>query len=330
MEFIITNAVGVEQFPLKYIGNLDIDLGDTNDFALEIPLAEYNPVVHEYGCQIFAPNTEYGGIITRKNPVDSETISLGGHTWRGWIANKIIEPPQGQAYRIVSGDANAVIRGLFADKLGELFIVDSNNSGIQINNYQIPRYVTLLDGIEGMLSTVGARLRIYYAQGASNETGRVHVCAVPVTDYSEDVEFNRDDKIKFDITEERGGVNHLVCMGKGELTERLIVHLYVSKNGSIGNQKYYTGLQEIAEVFDYSSAEDEMSLVEYGIKRLRERMNYKECNATVVNNLQLEIGDIVGGRERITNTVLKSPVVQKILKIESNRETIEYKVKGEN
>ncbi len=48
---------------------------------------------------------------------------------------------------------------------------------------------------------------------------------------------------------------------------------------------------------------------------------------SAANGTELEIGDVVGGRERITGTVMKVPVAGKILRIQKGKETIEYKAK---
>lgn len=327
MEMIITNAKGEEQAILEEMDNFDLDLGDTDDFVFEIPLSGYDPGMHGKGCQIFAPGTEYGGIISGREITKDGIVRLSGHTWRGRLARKVIEPPAGQDYRVVSGEANTVIRSLVGDQLGGLFVVDEEDSGITISSHQIPRYATLLAGIEEMLEKKGARLKIYYVQGPSNGAGAVHLCAVPVADYSGEIEFSEDCRLRLSIKEEQGGINHLICLGKGDLKERLVRHLYVQADGSIGTKKHFSGLDEQTAVYDYKSADDEESLIEDGMKRLKELADYRQCEVSVADGAELEIGDIVGGRERITGTVVKAPIVGKILKIQKGKENIEYKAK---
>lgn len=327
MVMIITNAKGEEQAVLEEMDTFDLDLGDTNGFVFEVPLSRYDPSIHSKGCQIFAPGTEYGGIISGREVTKDGSVRLSGHTWRGRLARKVIEPPAGQDYKVVSGEANTVIRSLVGDQLGSLFAVDEDDSKITIANHQIPRYVTLLEGIEGMLAKKGARLRIYYVQGPSNGVGAVHLCAVPVTDYSGEIEFSEDCRLRLSIKEEWGGINHLICLGKGDLKERLVRHLYVQADGSIGTRRHFTGLAEMTAIYDYKSADDEESLIEDGTKRLRELADYRQCEVSVTDGTELEIGDIVGGRERITGAVMKAPIAGKVLKIQKGRETIEYRAK---
>ena len=48
-----------------------------------------------------------------------------------------------------------------------------------------------------------------------------------------------------------------------------------------------------------------------------------------VDDIDLEIGDIVSGYDAITNTQVIKPVVQKILKMQDGKITIDYSVKGD-
>ena len=66
-----------------------------------------------------------------------------------------------------------------------------------------------------------------------------------------------------------------------------------------------------------------------GRKKFEDVKNYKQLKISI-SNLDLELGDIVGGRERITGITMKSPVVRKILTVTGKgKETIQYKLKGD-
>ena len=56
--------------------------------------------------------------------------------------------------------------------------------------------------------------------------------------------------------------------------------------------------------------------------------NYKQFNVDV-NNVEVDIGDIVGGRDRITGMEAKLPVTGKILRIAGGNVSIEHKIKGD-
>ena len=152
--------------------------------------------------------------------------------------------------------------------------------------------------------------------------------AVPITDYSDELEYSREGKVNFDIRDCRGGINHLVCVGEGQNEERAVLHLYVQEDGTIGKSQYYFGLEERAAVYEYSSADLE-KLEEYGTKRMKDLQNYRSIDVTV-DDVDLEIGDIVGGYEEITGTRLQKPVTRKIIKMKRGKITIDYEVKGDD
>ena len=256
-------------------------------------------------------------------------ITWRGYTWRGLLSQKLIYPPEGQTHLTVSGDANTIIQDILGNRFGSLFCAETKESGIQIKNFQFDRYCSILSGLEKMLAAKNARLQIIYRQGNPGEYGgQVVVGAVPVTDWSEELECSQDGKMHFTTKDSRMGINHLVCAGEGEGIDRKILHLYVQKDGSIGQTQYYKGLDEREALYSYTSVEDDTKLLEEGEKRLRELMNYKQMDATI-SDVDVEIGDIVGGRDRITGMSLQKPIVNKILRMNNGIPSVEYKLKGE-
>ena len=330
LKMIAANAQGEELGYIKNANNIDIDLGDSNDFELELDVDAWDESMLNWGYRVYIPGTEYGGLLEdRKTSTKSNTVTWIGYTWRGLLSQKIIEPPSGQSHLTVSGEANQIIGEIIGERFGALFVADSESSGIQISSFQFDRYCTVLEGLEKMLATQEARLKIYYKQGDSGGmNGAVHVCAVPVTDWSEDFEYSQDDKINFTTQDYRRGMNHLICAGTGEEESRIVLHLYVQEDGSIGETQYYTGLAERTALYSYTSQSDVEKLREDGEKKLKELMNYTQMDATV-DNVDVEIGDIVGGRDRLTGMYLKQPVINKVLKIKKGTAEIEYKLKGE-
>lgn len=329
MEYLIADQDRMETGILKVSRKLDLDLGETNDFELTLSVPDSRELGIGYGWAFLVPGTEYGGLFQdRWSSTASSTVKWYGDTWRGMLAKKVVEPPEGLAYRTVSGEANGVIGQLLSGQFGDLIRASGEDSGILVD-YQIPRYVTLLEALTGMLEGYGARLRIRSVQGGPGEAYHVEVSAVPVTDYSEELEYSQDSKVSLTMRDDRRGINHLVCLGKGELTERMVLHLYVGEDGSIGDQKYYTGLSERTAVYEYSGADDEETLRQNGEKRLRELMDHQELTMDV-EEVSLEIGDIVAGRDRETGAYLKQPVTRKILKADGLTESVTYEVEGES
>ena len=136
--------------------------------------------------------------------------------------------------------------------------------------------------------------------------------------------------MKYDIKVNHGVPNHMICLGSGELEERLVVHLYMNQYGQIVDQPYYTGLDRIDTVYNYSGQTDADKLREDGIKKFKELTQKVTSKAYMVtNDISVTIGDIVSGRERITGIKVRVPVVRKIYRRTGIKETYDYKLQGE-
>lgn len=295
----------------------DIEIGGNNDFQIDMP-STYK--LMDFGYATYVNGTEYGGIISRiEVDTSSKKISYSGQTWRGILSNYIIKPDSGQDYKTVSGTASSIISSLIsAFGINSRYSVTANSS-ITLSNYQFDRYCTLLDGITKMLKSVNARLNVVC------NNGTVTLEPVAIHDYSAELEYSQDSDINFKITDNRDGVNHLVCLGKGDLKDRQVVDLYVQQNGSIGTTQYYTGLAERAQVYDYSSVESLNELAKSGAEKLAELQNSQKLEMSI-GEINVELGDIVGGRERITGIVMAKPISKKIVKISNDKLKISYEV----
>jgi hypothetical protein len=120
-------------------------------------------------------------------------------------------------------------------------------------------------------------------------------------------------------------VNHLICLGKGELAERLVVHLYLDADGNVSENQTFFGLDEYAEVYDYSSAESREELVKGGTSRLKEGTDAVNMNFDAENTIY-DIGDIVGATEHKTGIATVEKITKKIVTIKNGQVNIEYKV----
>lgn len=327
---IIADSNGKEIKYLKY-SKFDFDLGDTMDFTITISPIDYDESI-KYGNIIFIPNSEYAGIIGGIETNTSEnTVKITGYCLRGILNKRIIVPPKNQAYKQVSGEINTIIKSLIDEEgIGSFFSVSGIDTGINISNFNFDRYCTLLNGIEKMLKSVNYKLSIKYVQGQKGEKGYALLSSTPIIDYSDTLELSQDNLLDFIFKENNNGVNHLVCLGKGELTDRVVIDLYVGKNGEITENKYYKGLEEIAQVYEDTNSESD-ELRERGIEKLNELKNTKTFSMDINSlNIDIEIGDIIGGRDYITGNSLKSPVVNKIYTVDNGKESIEYKIEGDD
>lgn len=318
MDLILSKSDGQELSVMDY--DFDIDLGGTNDFQINASYASWINEI-DIGKRVYIPGTEYGGIIKYiQSATESGNIILKGYTWRGYLSKRIICPPSGSDYYTVSGELNSILRSIINIPN---FVVPPVSTGINVS-YQFNRYVSVLDGLQAMLRTVGFRLDIQYIQ--TQYGGYVSVQAVKAALYGDTVEYSQDSMINFVSTDNQMGVNHLICLGTGELKNRLVVDLYADANGNVSQNQTITGINEIVETFDNSGAESE-TLIETGTKRLKELISKKSFDASIKQvEQELFIGDIVTGQDYITGNKVTKPIVEKIVKRSNGVMSIDYKI----
>ena len=287
--------------------NVTVDLNGNRTFSVQIARSNWRPEL-TFSSLIYIMGTEYGGIIGEVlTDTTLDYMELKGLTWRGRLAKKIIQPPSGLDYRVVSGELHTVMKSLIEPEFDGLFVVSQEDTGVSVSNYQFDRYCTLLDGLTKMLKSKGYRLQLSFRR-EQGEPGYLFVEAVPIVNYSNRIELSRDCRLNYTMDDKRDGVNHLIVTGKGELQDRNILHLYVQENGSVGKTQYYTGLQEIAEVYENTSTET-AELEEASRKKLQELMNKKTFKMDVAAlGIDVNIGDIVGGRDYLTGLYMAKPV----------------------
>lgn len=314
--------------------NVTVDLNGNRNFSVQIARSNWIPEL-TFSYFVYIPGTEYGGIIGQVlTDTTLDYVELKGHSWRGRLAKKVIEPPSGQDYKKVSGELHAVMKELIEPAFGgnegtdSIFYVPDTDTGVTVSNYQFDRYCTLLDGITKMLKSKGYKLHIYFHRNAG-EPGKLFIEAVPIVDYSSEIELSQDCQLNYTMEDIRDGVNHLVVTGKGELQDRNVLHLYVQKDGSIGKTQYYTGLDEIAEVYENTSTETD-ELEETSKEKLQELMNKQTFKMDVASlGLDVKIGDIVGGRDYLTGMYMSKPIENITYAITNGVESKTYKLEGE-
>ena len=122
-------------------------------------------------------------------------------------------------------------------------------------------------------------------------------------------------------------VNHLICLGQGELKNRQVIHLYANSNGVISTTKSITGINEIVETYDYSSVESLEELNSGGIAEFKKRREQSKVSVNVDDSLDLNIGDLISCYDLTTNTEIKREISQKIITISALKVVkISYKV----
>lgn len=309
--------------------NVNVDLNNKRTFSVQIARSNWREDL-TFSSLIYILGTEYGGIIGEVlTDTTLDYVELKGLTWRGRLAKKIIQPPAGSDYKVVSGELHTVMKSLIEPEFDGLFVVSQEDTGVSVSNYQFERYCTLLDGVTKMLKSKGYRLQLTFRR-EQGEPGYLFIEAVPIVDYSNRIELSRDCQMNYTMDDKRDGVNHLIVTGKGELQDRNVLHLYVQKNGSIGKTQYYTGLQEIVEVYENTSTETD-ELEETSQKKLQELMNKKTFKMDVAAlGIDVNIGDIVGGRDYLTGMYMAKPVENIIYELINDAESKTYKLEGED
>lgn len=319
VSIIVANANGEEVRDLLF-KEYDFEVGDEeNSYLVTCNSAEWETI--EDGSRVYIPNTEYGGLFKRLE-VDTKkgTVACGGYTWRGMLQNKIIIPTTGQDYATDSGELNAVIGARVSAAFPNLFEGSTTPTGITVN-YRYNRYVTLYDGLKAMLKSVGYKMQISYDQ----ETAKVIVEAVPIVDYSNQIEYSSDMNADYTMNMEATGVNHLICLGQGELRDRTVVHLYVDANGNISQTQTFFGVDEIVSVYDYAGATRD-DLIQSGTEQLAQEVNKNTFKIELESEKDVAIGDVVGGRDYITGMRMTAPITTKVVTWRNGFETTEYKL----
>ena len=270
MNDIIVAAPDGTELRCMLFSEYDFEIGDEeNSFLVTIPRPEWESVAND--SRIYIPGTEYGGLYKRlESDTKNNSVAVGGLTWRGMLQKKILCPPAGQDYATDSGELNAILGARVSAAFPGLFVGSSESTGITVS-YQYQRYVTMYDGLKALLKSVGYKMQIEYDQVLR----KVVVSAVPIVDYSSEIEYSSDMSADYSMTIDRTGINHLVCLGSGELRNRIVEHLYVDGNGVISQTQTFFGENEIAEVYDYAGASRD-DLIQSGVDQLKGELNLIE------------------------------------------------------
>lgn len=315
-ELIVTDASHVDQASLEDF-TLDAAWGaDENDFELTVDR------LIDAGSYVYFDGGECGGVVdSLKDSLKDgrSTLTYGGRTWHGMLANKILEPDKGKDYLTVSGTASTVIGSLISrvGLDGVFDAVDAPTAGAQtIKSYQFDRYVDAYSGLRKMCAASGLKLRLAYA------SGKVRVWAEPVAHYGDSID---SDLIDFDATRTWRKPNHLIGLGKGELRNRIVSHWYADSKGNVTQTQTFKGLDEIAQVYDYSSAEAD-ELAKNTKKKLQDLQSEGEVKVTVHEDsgIVFDVGDTVTARDNLTGITVNATISKKIVKVSDGVLSVDY------
>lgn len=291
---------------------------EENDFELVMSGAS----TIDAGAYIYVDGSECGGVVdAMEDQLTSgvSTLTYSGRTWHGVLANKILEPDRGKDYLTVSGTASTVIGSLISRVgLDAVFdAVDSPTAGAQtIKSYQFDRYTDCYTGLRKMCAASGLKLRLAYA------SGKVRVWAEPAAHYGDSID---SDLIDFDVTRTWRKPNHLIGLGKGDLAARTVVHWYADAKGNVSQSQSLKGVDEITQVYDYSSAEAN-ELNQKTREKLQELQSEGDVKVTVRDdaNVVFDVGDTVTARDNLTSITVNASITKKIVKVSSGVLSVDY------
>lgn len=288
---------------------------DENDFRLEVP---YDMEL-EKNTLVYVPETEWGGLIREPTIVRENGQLLRayeGPTWHGLLAQRVLRPDAGKDYLTVSGMLDDVIGGLIA-RCGLDSIFEVGECPETPISFTFDRYCTLYEGLRKMLLSIGYILSI-----KRPAWGKTRLGALPRPKYIDD-----DAGSRFGFRVKRcHPVNHLVCLGKGELAARAVVDVYADSNGKVSRTKSISGIDEIEETYDDSTAEMD-DLVKDGVKRLTELQELSQVELELPTGGDYCIDSIVGVSEAKTGLDVTASVCKVVAEFgDSDVPNVTYKL----
>lgn len=286
-----------------------------NDFELTL----YDGTVLPDRGLVYVDGTEVGGIVDHMKDELSDGVSVvtySGRSWHGMLAGKVLQPDSGQDYLKVSGPVNQVLSNLLARiGLADVFKVRADSTKT-IPTFQFDRYCTAYDGIRRMLAANDLKLMFQEVDGT------IWMYAQPIVDHNDTVD---SDLVDFSITKDYRRTNHMIGLGKGDLRNRLVVHYYADGSGKVSDTRTFDGRDEIAAVYDYSSAEKD-ELDKQTKKQLQDLQGAGAVDVTVHDGLSLDVGDRVAGRDHVTGLTVTAIVLKKIVKLSGGLLSVSYEV----
>lgn len=305
IDLTYTDPDGIEQGIIKAY-QLDLAYGsDENDFELTLPI---DMRIAEKSL-VYIDGTEWGGIVRggRESTMGETPVFVArGETWHGMLAETYICPASDHVS--VGGEANAAIAYVLGYVgLSDVFDASTEPSGISVS-HRFDRFTDCYSGFRKMLAASGAKLRIGKQPGM-----KPILSAVPIGDYVDSGESN---KYGYKL-EWYTPINHLICLGMGELEERTVLHLYADAEGNVSQTQTLFGLDERQAIYEYNNI-DEAKLLEDGTKKLKEMQDTSACKLLLPEGTAFDIGDMVGIASEKTGRSVVSTVSKAIVKVSGN------------
>lgn len=316
-DIVVTDAGGGTPAILRGC-KLDVEFGGSGENSLELAVDVESGQRVALGSYVYIEGTEYGGIVDEsESDSDKAVIRYKGRTWHGILAGKVVMPPSGAARRHASGDANACLLDLIElAGLSGVMTAPADPSGIEVD-YDYPRFCDGYAGARGMLASAGARLAVSY----DSVLGMAVLSAVPAKTWQAGPDSN---SATVKVRRVRRCVNHLVSLGEGTGTSRIVRHDYADAQGDVSQVQSLFGVDEITNTYDYSNADAER-LAESAPQRLRDLQDRGSLKAQLSDGEGYAIGDTVTGIDVATGDEVTVPVGTVIAVATDDYVTVEYR-----
>lgn len=251
----------------------------------------------------YLPGTELGGIIRgpgSKGDGRSVHRAYAGTTWAGILDEHFLCPDEGSSHIVVSGPIEGIIDWLIErEGLGELFQAE-DCGGLVVPSMRLNRYCTLYEGIRDVCRAVDCRPTFVRDANSKTRIGYVPRRAVMSDGTNATSGFS---------IQRLYPVNHLVCLGKGEGVDRVVIHLFANRFGAVSRTQTLFGLDEVEQKYDFSTAE-EGDLIERGIEKLRSLQKFVDVDVKAPDAGKYGIGDSFGIIDKATGDSVSALVEQ--------------------
>lgn len=296
---------------ISFVG-FDTSIGDSGN-QVQLKLHSDQKTELAKGSLIWSPRTEYGGIvqdIQSKIETDGQRyVYYSGPSWSGRLSQRIVCPPSGKDHYTLDGEANEELNALM-EYLGldYLFQAPEGNSGITLDT-DLDRFADGYSALRKAAAENDCRLSMAY----DNAAKKVIIQFVQRETHGNYTSDNSPISVTVGSP-----VNHLVCAGTGELQNRVVVHLYIDKNGKVSQTQYYKGADEISTLYENTSA-DKDKLIEEGTKKLLEYQEVNQVEISVEDGSEdlYPLDDVIVGFDPVTGIKASSTIAKKVVSVDA-------------
>lgn len=298
--------------------SLDLAFGeDENDYELVLP-DDVAGLVAAHDVWMI-DGTEYGGVVDsiQSDVADgANVITFSGRSLQGILSHKILQPDKGQDYLQVSGTVTQVLTQIISRcGLGSLFTAADND--LQVSG-RFDRYTDAYTGLRKLLASHSCALVFR----CMDDT--VVLDAPPLDDTDGTLNSGSMD---FTAKREYRRTNHLIGLGEGELKDRAVSHWYADAEGNVSQKQTFTGLDEVADTYEYTNAEAS----ELSEKTKEELESRQEGTGTIDVTMRdgtadHNVGDLLSAVDDVTGVSVRATITKKIVRITDGVLSVDYEV----